>query len=162
MFLNAYQNFAKDKVISKCKPYFHPLSLIFQTLYPQGKIIKIYPPPPLPPTHLKREIFPAYLCVKDLKTVWNFLKINELKIFHFWSFLSFWTIAHHYEKTSKTRMTKNQENSEYSFGEDCLTNHLVNFFQESIKSLRVGALSVTVCQFFKNNLLVKPPQLLLN
>ena len=58
-------------------------------------------------------------------------------------------------------MKKNQENSEHRFGEDCLTNHLVNFFQEKIKSLRV-ALSVTGCQFFKKNLLVKLPQLHLN
>ena len=45
----------------------------------------------------------------------------------------------HHKIINKTGSTK-KENSAHRFGENCLTNHLVNFLQDRMKPWRVGAL----------------------
>ena len=66
--------------------------------------------------------------------------------------LRFRKIDLHNKIINKSRSTKNKENSAHGFGHDYLTNHLLNFLQDGIKSCGVGALRVcTDYHFFKEN-----------
>ena len=70
--------------------------------------------------------------------------------------LRFQKIVLHNKVVSKTRSTKNQENSAQRFGDNYLTNHLVKFVQDRVKPWRVGALRVCAGNnFFKRKSLVR-------
>ena len=56
--------------------------------------------------------------------------------------LRFPKIALQNKITNKTWSTKNQENSAHRFGDNYLTNHLIKFLQDRMKSWGVGALRV--------------------
>ena len=80
----------------------------------------------------------------------NFFEINWSR--NIWLQLIFWfrkTVLHH-KIINKTVSTKNQENSAHHFGDNYLSNHLVQFLQDRIKPWRVGTLRVHRLSLFFN------------
>ena len=72
----------------------------------------------------------------------NFLKIIRSRDMSLSLIFCFQKTFLHHKIITKTRSTKNQGNSAHCFGDNYLTNHLVKFMQDRLKSWRVGALRV--------------------
>ena len=93
----------------------------------------------------KKKILP----VKTYKTVCkHFLKINGSRDIQLSLIFWLWKTGLHHKIINKNRSTKNQENSAHRFGDNYLTNHLVKFLQDGIKTWRVGALGVCIGYHF--------------
>ena len=101
----------------------------------------------------QKKFLSAYSSRYDLQnSVWNFFKRNGYRDIQVSVILRFRKIVLHNKIINKTRLTNNQENPAYGFGDYYLKNRLVKSLQDKIKPWRIAALNAyTGYHFFRKH-----------